>query len=241
MQRKTWDVSEFNKVNLPDIVGKINPSYAEFKGIRVLDMPIYMPKQGWEIPENLYQFMDAIKRVYHYESKYSTIYDDYFVYITVDQKKVLTGKTGRRAGAHSDAYVEVNNEQFDIKPETMGEIGDRPIEVSHTYIMYDSLPTEFFAVPFPLKDCSDKGSLVTFDRIAEKSIAITYPINTLLKLDPYVVHRCAVNTGPDLYRTFIKISVSKQKYAREGNTINPKFKYDWVLKARSPHLRNTPW
>ena len=238
MQRKHRDIKEFGKVNLPQIVAEIDPSYAKFSGIRVLDMPVYMRGQGWQIPKELDQFRQILREVTIEEFQYDI--QDY-VYITVDQKVVQPGKTGRRAGAHSDAYIETAGAQIDLTHTSKDAINEQAGEVSHTYIVYDCRPTEFFDVPFPLTDASDAASLQTFDSIANAAKPVVYASHSLLKLDPYVVHRCAVNEDIAMQRTFVKVSVSNSKYARIGNTINPAFKYDWELKARSPHERNTPW
>lgn len=239
-QRKIWDTDQFDRINLPEVVGRLNPeNFAEFNGIRVLDMPIFMPGQGWNIPLNLSQFQEVIDLAVAHESQYGDL-DQQYVYITVDQKVVHEGKTGRRAGAHSDAYVETNGEQIDITTEHAEVIASEVGEVSHTYIAYDKFPTEFFAVPFPLTDSSCQSSLRTFDQIADSITPVSYPAFTLLKLDPYVVHRCSICTDTT-NRTFVKISFSRKQYARIGNTINPEFDYDWHMTVRSPHERNHPW
>lgn len=238
--RKQWDAREFAKVNLPEVVGEVDPAaFAEFNGTRVLDLPIHMPGQGWAIPTYLSQFLDVISLVRASEERFGGL-DDCYVYITVDQKVVTAGKTGRRAGAHSDAYIEVAGAQIDLTSESAEDIAKEDGEVSHTYVIYDKFATEFFAVPFPLTDTSCKGSMKTFDEIANASTPITYPPFTLLKMDSYVVHRCSICTETT-ERTFVKISVSKKRYARKGNTLNKAFIYDWDMTARSPSERNEPW
>lgn len=240
MKRKLWNIVEFDKVNLPEIVGAINPDiFSQFNGIRVLDMPIHMPNQGWAIPDELTQFLESILLAVHSETRFGPIGEQY-VYITVDQKIVYEGKTGRRPGAHSDAYIETKGAQIDLTHKTASAIAREEGEVSHTYVIYDKFPTEFFGVPFPLTDVSCIGSLRTFDEIADLTQAITYKPFTLLRLDPYVVHRCAVCTETT-ERTFVKISVSQKHYARKGNTVNNAFSYSWNLSARSPKERNHPW
>lgn len=239
--RRPWNVQLFNQVNLPEVIGTVNAdSFSEQNNIRVLDMPIYMPGQGWAIPGEITQFLETIRLAVMSERRYGHFEKDHYVYITVDQKVVREGKTSRRAGAHSDAYIEFANQQIDITDKHADVVAQEHGEVSHTYIIYDSVPTEFFNAPFPLVDSSDAGSLKTFDEIAATAPIVTYPTHTLLRLDPYVVHRCAV-VPKDHYRTFVKVSISKKKYARQGNTINPEFKYDWTMGVRSPSERNTPW
>ena len=238
--RKVWDVSEFANVNLPEVVGKVDPAtFAQFNGIRVLDMPIHMPKQGWAIPKELAQFIEPIQLAIQSEMEFGEL-EDYYVYITVDQKVVHEGKTGRRAGAHSDAYIESAGAQVDLTHKTADVIANEGGEVSHTYVICDKFSTEFFDVPFPLTNTSCEGSLKTFDEIADASPAVTYDPFTLLRMDPYVVHRCVICTETT-ERTFVKISVSRKRYARKGNTVNKAFTYDWHLSARFPSERNHPW
>ena len=243
--RKTWDIREFGKVNLPEIIGQVSPKFSAFREnnrIRVLDMPIYMPGQGWKIPSEIAdQFGELISLVEKSENRFEGGLQEHYVYITIDQKIVQKGSTGRRAGAHSDAYVESKGAQIDITPENIETLSNQPSEtVGHTYVISDVLPTEFFSVPFPLTKGSCGEALRTFEEIAASAVPVTYPTNTLLRMDPFVVHRCAISpiTTP---RTFVKISVSKKRYARIGNTINPSFQYDWEMTARSPHTRNHPW
>lgn len=241
LRRKHWDINEFGSVNLPELVGFVNPDiFSAFNDIRVLDMPIYMPGQCWKIPTYLSQFYQTISLAIKSEKRFGDFEKDHYVYITVDQKIVEQGKTGRRAGAHSDAYIESKGAQIDLTHETAPIISKEEGEVSHTYIICDEFPTEFFDVPFYLDDTSCEGSLKTFDEIANSNRAITYPCFALLRLDPYVVHRCAI-ADRTAERTFVKLSFSRKKYARKGNTINPGFTYDWEMSARSPHERNHPW
>ena len=240
-QRKQWDISEFNKTNLPEVVGQVQKAqFPAFSGLRYLDMPIFMPNQGWRVPEELSPLKHIISKVIGHEKTYGDFEKDHYVYITVDQKTVPAGATGRRAGAHSDAYIEIKNAQIDVTPAHSNCIKKQTGEVSHTYIIYDCLPTEFFKAPFPLTRTDCASSLQTFDDIAQKSPVVTYPAYTILKLDPYVVHRCSI-CPQKTKRTFIKVSISRKKYARAGNTINPLFAYSWQMTKRSPHERNHPW
>lgn len=242
MKRKTWDIREFDKTNLPEIVpAYVDPKeFSEFRGIRVLDLPLHMPGQGWKIPGYLEQFTSLITAIESNEKSYGGI-DAKYIYITVDQKTVLEGKTGRRAGAHSDAYIEVHGQQIDVTSEHYDVIANQNGEVCHTYICYDCVPTEFFLDKFPLVDTSHYGSLKTFDDIANASKdIITYPVYHLLKLDPYVVHRCAI-VPETCTRTFVKISVSSRQYSRADNTRNPMFNYSCSMNVRSPDIRNSPF
>lgn len=229
-QRKPWNFLEFNKINLPLIVGQISPIIMDWseQPIRVLDMPVYMPQQGWHIPSYIKKFQHIIEKVADAEKELEPDgYDKYYYYITIDQKVVPVGETGRRSGAHSDAYNDVP------------KLGER---VTHTYIAYNSIPTEFFLSKFPLGKTGCEDSAKQFNAIANKpeTPIVTYSPYQLLKLDPYVVHRCGTSVET-VRRTFVKISVSEKKYARKGNTHNDEFDYEWAMTPRTQGIRNHPW
>lgn len=233
--RETWDIEKFNRVNLPTIVGRV--FLPSFTGVRVLDMPVKLSgSSAIKVPESIKRFKDIIFDAIAYEEQHFGSIHDYNVYVTIDQKVVKEGNTGRRAGAHSDAFIEKDGKQLDVKNDTAHLID----EVSHTYIAYDVCPTEFFNAPFPISAGSCDSSMKTFDEIADTAEVVTYPCNTLLMMNPYVVHRSSV-CKETTQRTFIKVSISKKRYAREGNTKNFMFNYDWQLKPRSKTVRNNPW
>lgn len=242
-KREVWDIEKFNRINLPKVVGKIkNPNgFSKNNGIRVLDMPVKMRGTGLRFPEYIKKpYQEVVKQAIGREVLDHGSIDDFYVYITIDQKMVKKGKTGRRAGAHSDGYIERENKQIDITESAYDIVSKEEGEVSHTYIVHSNTPTEFFNAKFPILDSSCEGSMKTFDAIAEESEVVTYNNFTLLKMSPYVVHRCAIveESGP---RTFMKVSISKKKYAREGNTKNELFDYNWNYKKRSLKNRNHPW
>lgn len=249
-EREMWNIEEFGRrPHVGKCVGGLlEPKlFSNWKGIRVLDLPIHMPQQGWKIPVEIMQnFGEMLKMVHDHESTYGFYEEDYYVYITVDQKMVSANKTHRRAGAHSDAFIsDKDGKQVDITGKKTKELQRETGPVSHTYICYDKLPTEFFDAVFPLEDGDCETSLKVFDRIVEgldESQIITYEPYNVIQMTPYDVHRCAV-AQEDMNRTFVKISVSRKRYVREGNTVNPGFIYDrnWSAKPRSKETRNHPW
>lgn len=240
--RKLWHVNEFNKINLPDVVGVLSHTscFSENNGVRVLDLPIFMPGQGWRIPDNICkQFIEPILMAVAHELQYGDL-KEHYVYVTIDQKYVEAGNTGRRAGAHSDAYIERVGEQVDVTTENADIIAKQMGEVSHTYIVADVIPTEFFEAAFPITDTKCDGVLKTFDDIAATAPVKTYAPYTLLKLDPFVVHRAAI-CQENTQRTFMKVSISRHQYNRSGNTQNPMFVYDWPEVQRNKDSRNHPF
>ena len=242
-KRENWDIEKFNRINLPEVVGLIQDpkGFSKNNGIRVLDMPVKMVGTNLRFPKNIKKtYQDIVRQAIEKEVMDHGSIDDFYVYITIDQKMVKKGKTGRRAGAHSDGYIERENKQIDITENAYDIVSTEKGEVSHTYIVHSNTPTEFFNAKFPILDSSCEGSMKTFDSIAQESEIISYNNFTLLKMTPFVVHRCGIvkEDGP---RTFMKISISRKKYAREGNTKNELFHYNWNYKERSLTNRNHPW
>jgi len=233
--REEWNIENFNRVNLPNIVGKVH--MPPFMGVRVLDMPVKMSGSNvFKFPSNIKRFENIVMDAVDFEIERFGDITNHYVYVTIDQKEVKAGKTGRRAGAHSDAFISKDGKQLDVTKDTAHLVD----EVSHTYVAYDVLPTEFFNAKFPITSDNCESSMKTFDEIADNSEVITYPCNTLLQMNPYVIHRSTV-CKEDTQRTFIKVSISKKKYAREGNSKNYLFNYNWTLKTRSKNIRNHPW
>lgn len=141
------------------------------------------------------------------------------IYITAKAMWVVGNCTGQRPGWHCDGFM-----SDDLN-----------------YIWYDSVATQFYL-----------GWKLSLPQDHEKSIEkmetecrsyCTYPNKTLLKMDETVIHR-AQDDVPACFRTFIKVSVSRHIYAREGNSINylPDIYQqtkDWVYVERGQN-RNCP-
>lgn len=233
---RKWTVEKFEEENLPVVIGELKnkQAFSEQRGMRILDLPIKMPGQGWKIPEELEQFKEIIAMSVDQERMLNPKFDDdYFVYIIIDQKTVVPGENQRRAGYHSDAFV-TGETEVEIDGEEAARLVDR------TYLAFDDLATGFLPGPFPVdvdpEDC--EGVLETFKKRAEGKTPVLYPPYTVLRLDPYDVHSSRTNeTAAPIIRTFVKISFSRSVYNREGNDINPHFRYNWSMVPRDPKKR----
>lgn len=139
--------------------------------------------------------------------------DDY-IYLTVKHLYVTPNNMGNRPGWHSDGF------------------GTEDIN----YIWCDKFPTEFCVQDFTISEDCDT-SLKEMEEQAQDCNIITYPENTLLRLDKYNIHRTPIMG--EGYRTFVKVSVSKNRYNLQGNSHNYLFDYDWPLVLRSD-TRNHP-
>lgn len=142
-------------------------------------------------------------------------YVESFVYLTAKHAYQNPGCSYNRPGYHADGFMtdDVN------------------------YIWSDACPTIFNKTEFQLT-MDDSGSLVEMEQQAIKENEITYPVNSLLRLNQFNIHKVAdIEVG--CMRTFIKISISKDKYDLSGNSHNYLIDYNWEMKERKIE-RNIP-
>lgn len=197
----------------PTIIRRINLIPSEMCFIQYL--PIAMAtSEGLgptiEVPKNLEWVWPLVVRTVN---DCNEVVGNY-IYLTVKHLYVTPNNMGNRPGWHSDGF------------------GTDDIN----YIWCDKYPTEFCIQDFSIsEDC--ETSLIEMESQALESNIVTYPENTLLRLDKYNVHRTPI-VGEG-YRTFVKISISKNRYNLQGNSHNYLFAYDWEMVVRSD-IRNHP-
>ena len=190
--------------NLPTDLGliDINPIEMMFW----LYCPIKVAKShSVQLPQNLMQYEPIIdmcfrdiKATKSWINEFQNEWYDSYVYLTAKTLFVSDGYIGNRPGWHCDGF------------------GTDDIN----YIWYDSAPTDFLKCRSTFNvtdDCGD--SIVSMEASAELGEYVQYPDKHLLKLDPTVIHRSPVDFNPGV-RTFVKVSVSKDVYNLEGNSIN---------------------
>jgi hypothetical protein len=138
-----------------------------------------------------------------------------YIYLTVKHLLVLPNYLGNRPGYHSDGFL-----TQDIN-----------------YIWCDKNPTIFNNSVFDIT-LDDYLSLAEMEAQALKENEVKYPINSLLRLDQYNIHKVSEVENP-MMRTFVKISISKDQYNLEGNSHNYNMDYEWDMKQRQ-ESRNIP-
>lgn len=173
-----------------------------------------------KVPSHFRHWLPLVRAVYH--DMGASDWTQNNIYLTVKSMFVSGGSTGQRPGWHSDGFM-----TNDIN-----------------YLWYDSQPTQFYSGGQGISLPQDHHeSLRVMEEVCEERYTQTYPDKTLLRLDELVIHRPAPIMQP-CFRNFVKISVSKEVYAREGNTRN----YDphmmgntknWTYEKRSME-RNCP-
>lgn len=135
-------------------------------------------------------------------------YKQSYVYLTAKYLFQVPGCSFNRPGYHSDGFM-----TDDIN-----------------YVWCDKNPTVFNKSVFELtKD--DAISLLEMDQQALEENEISYPENTLLRLDQYNIHKVAKNEKAGM-RSFLKISFSKDQYDLIGNSHNYLLDYQWKMKER---------
>lgn len=138
-----------------------------------------------------------------------------YLYLTAKYMFQQPGNSFNRQGYHSDGFL-----TDDIN-----------------YVWCDKHPTVFNTSDFRLTSddtLSQKQMIIQ----SSKKNNVTYPDNTLLRLNQYNIHK--VNEVPfEGMRTFLKLSFSEDKYDLIGNSHNHLLNYDWEMKERKLE-RNIP-
>lgn len=179
--------------------------------------PVKLPGQnGLTLPTNLEQFRSLINVAF---MDCADRWRDSYVYLTAKTLWVTPENPGNRPGWHSDGFL-----TDDLN-----------------YIWSDRAPTVFFHDDGLYAFSADhNSSLGEMDILCLRDDGAhhTYPDKHLLRLDETVLHRTPEGFEPGL-RTFIKISVSRHRYALQGNSINHYLPLDWQYSPRKPE-RNCP-
>ena len=220
-----WNENNFNKVNLPRQVGHLDKdqeyAFSFRNNIRILDMPIKFPHlDEFRCPKELQQFSDIIQQIAAYEKAMNPRINDYYCYITIDQKVVSKGKQTRRGGIHVDGFQ-----------------GDRikdPLPIDHSYLIYDVVPTIFYDQSFNVRSHWNRSChnyFEGFDSQKESGKKIFYAPLDILLINAYCLHEAPI-VEKDLYRTFFRMTYTVREFDRTGNAHNPMFDYQFDMACR---------
>jgi len=192
---------------------------------------VYMPiKEKGDVrprlPENLRWAWPAVDAVlgHLWGPRCPDLFESWYVYLTVKRSWVEAGTVGNREGWHIDGY---------------GSNGDK------NFIWCDAVPAEYmkgtFNLPAGHAECLERleflGNLG--DRMESAHISRgTLAAHVLYDLGS-TIHRCGIARVSGM-RTFLKVSVSRDKYDLKGNARNPLLpSTHWPLKDRQG-TRNHP-
>lgn len=196
---------------LPKDMGLIDLSPVEM--MFWLYCPISTPAELEAVPANLKQFAPILDAVWADDPDR---YESQYVYLTAKTLWVSGGYVGNRPGWHSDGFG-----------------GD-----DVNYIWSNRSPTEFLEDSFALPDNCDDAMAIMAERAARAAHVVTFPNKHLLKLSPEVIHRSPIDVEPGM-RTFVKVSISRNRYNLVGNSANHLLREHWPLEPRDEE-RNHP-
>jgi hypothetical protein len=175
--------------------------------------PVVTPT-GAYLPENLSQFRPILRACFEREG---LPIQDKYVYLTAKTLWVSGDYIGNRPGWHSDGF------------------GTDDVN----YIWYDRAPTEFYQGRLILPTQCDDAMKRMEDAANERRWAWqTFPDKHLLRLTPSVIHRSPVSFEPGM-RTFVKVSISRDQYNLEGNSVNHGLPSAWQAVPRKLERNHT--
>lgn len=215
-----WSLKHLLVPHKPVKIGEIEDRAAFSKPVTsVLNMPVKMPGSEIKVPEELAQFREFLQKIIDHEKAVNPDFDEFYMYLTVDQHAVKAGTTHRRPGVHIDG---VQGARYKVK-----------LPPEHLYSASDRLGTVFYDQPFDLTalDPAKQHVHAELERQAKEENARATPDFDIAFWDSYSVHRADV-AKEDFMRTFIRVEFSKKRYDSEGDTHNPLFEYDWKPVAR---------
>lgn len=179
--------------------------------------PIKLPGMlSVSAPDNLKQFSRLWAKAAH---DCVDRWKDSYVYITAKTVFATAENPGNRPGWHSDGFL-----TDDLN-----------------YIWCDANPTIFWEPDIRFRFPADhSASLAQMQAVADLHFHEhrTYPLKHLLRLDQTVLHKVDTAIQPGV-RAFVKVSVSKHRYALRGNSINHELAGDWSYADRQVE-RNCP-
>lgn len=137
-------------------------------------------------------------------------YKGRYVYVTAKHTYVSPQSMTQRMGWHIDGY------------------GTDDLN----FLWYSEVPTEFCLGDYDLPE-SDSESIKAMEAQVKGRPITTYPIKNLLRLCAKEVHRVSESHSYEGMRTFVKISISKNRFNLIGNSKNYLINYDWAMVSRS--------
>jgi effector-binding domain-containing protein len=217
-----WNPEHYNVSREPLHVGSVvcRREFSQQNNLTVLDMPIKFPhSRRVRLPQDLVQFEETVSKICDFESSINFQLDDYYAYLTVDQRTVNPGTTQRVPGKHVDGIQGRN-------------VKDK-VAVEQTYIVSDTLTTTAYVQPFDFsgKSVNTYNWFELMEEQAKPASAAQGQPYEIYLIDPYTVHAGTPATEVT-DRTFVRLEFSLREYDRIQNTRNPLFDYHWNMVER---------
>ncbi len=212
---KPWNLKHLLVSHKPVKIGGIEDKKSFSAPVTsVLNMPVKLPGGAVTVPVELAQFKEFLQKVIDHEKAVNPDFDEFYMYLTVDQHQVKKGSTHRRPGVHIDG---VQGARYKVK-----------LPPEHLYSASDALGTVFYDQAFDLTalDPAKHHVHAELERQAKESNARATPDYDIAFWDSYSVHRADV-AQEDMMRTFVRVEFSRKIYDSEGDTVNPALDYHW--------------
>lgn len=198
---------------LPEDLGLIDLSPTEM--MFWMYCPVRVPGGLFVLPPSLRQFEPILKAAWIEDAE---LIDSSYVYLTAKTLWVSGEYIGNRPGWHSDGF------------------GTDDVN----YIWSDRAPTEFLSASFDLSpDCQDAMAEMERQAADPENEIVTYSDKHLLRLTPEVIHRSPVGFTSGM-RSFVKVSISQDRYNLAGNSINHDLPESWWPLVQRQTERNHP-
>lgn len=203
-------------------LGELSFPYNE----RCLDMPIRLNgEKEYKLPTKWKSLQNILEQLIAVEHSHNPHWNDYYTYITVDNKPVKTGEQQRHGGLHVDGFQGTR-----INPKT---------KITRNYVATTNGGTQFWNQPFVVADPEKFNVFEGFDLQVDGNPFIAKP-DTFYFMDAYTVHESGFAEF-DGDRIFIRLTYDLKKFDRLGNTYNPNLDYKWdMLKRNAQNQVETP-
>ncbi len=216
-----WDLKRMMEVYAPIPLGPlVNKKLFSSKTPSVLNMPIKMPHSSVRVPIELQSITEFLQKIFDHEARINPKMDEFFVYLTVDQRPVAAGTTQRGAGVHIDG---VQGARYPIK-----------LPPEHSYSASDTLGTIFYPQVFDLRNVDPAVDNVhdkIYDQLDPSKRMITQDYEIYF-WNSYSAHEAQVAEKEIQSRLFVRVEFSKKVYDSYGDTKSPLFDYNWQTVHR---------
>lgn len=231
-----WNPERFLLPRLPIYVGKVRDRCAFLsEKVSCLDMLIKIPFGEVKIPYSDRSIIEIVNQCVAFEKTINPNWNNYYAYLTIDQRFVRQGLTHRREGIHFDGM--------------QGAAYSHKLFACHSYLVCDTLPTRFYVQEFGAKylnEIYDNWFVELGKQATIQKVFYPQPFDIFL-MTAYQIHE-AVPASKSTERTFMRVEFTLKQYNRVGNTLNPLIQVGWKFvdreipkPLRTGRLRDTGW
>lgn len=204
--------SKLTKFGSPKNLGRFQIKADEV--MYYLYYPVRRPNSGLQLSDSRLDFVRPLLR--RIEDDEPERFWSEYVYLTIKKMYIGGGVTANRPGWHCDGFM-----SDDLN-----------------YIWYDNTPTVFNSGRFEISP-DHLLSLAEFEQQARPENDYVLDNELLVKLDSTVIHRVNTHVPEQIMRTFVKITVSKERFNLKDNSKNPFLLLEGPLYDRQA-ARNDP-